>query len=305
MTIVHNCLVLASWNPLALWKQSLQTIFPTEETQRLAGTRKLPTWERHEPGGCGIWSLLTTQATSRLLCLRYCGSKANSEPLDGHGVRLSKEGKCLRIYHCQNSVEENYCAVIVYWILPQPLHSRDVSIKVTYAEIVTLYGEWGGGGILIKFSLSKNDKQMWWFTGLVSLWHLCRFWERNRIFRKTQWVSWVSGASELSRLKDLCSLCPCAVTKLPTGKQLQKSGSLKLGNKGSPFCSPLWLPAITQSLWSFWVTLRSLLMRKGKAWKGNSIRQACMATVNWAVSWSNPKSCKEVLLGDNPFLLQV
>lgn len=62
------------------------------------------------------------------------------------------------------------------------------------------------------------------------------------VFRKTQRVSWVPGASELSRLKDLCSLCPCTVTKLPTGRQLQKPGNLKLGNKGSPFCSPLVAP---------------------------------------------------------------
>lgn len=54
------------------------------------------------------------------------------------------------------------------------LCSRDANIKVTCVEIVTLCGEWRR--VLIKFSLSRNDKQMWWFTGLISLWHLCGFW---------------------------------------------------------------------------------------------------------------------------------
>lgn len=30
-----------------------------------------------------------------------------------------------------------------------------------------------GGGVLVQFALSKNDKQLRWFTGLISLWDLC------------------------------------------------------------------------------------------------------------------------------------
>lgn len=106
---------------------------------------------------------------------------------------------------------------------------------------------WGVGleGRLIKFSLSKNDKQMWWFTGLVALWHLCGFWEGNRIVRKTQWVSWVPRGLRAKKVEGSMSFMSLQGHQTPPlGDGYRNQASKSLGTKGPLSAVPygsLWL----------------------------------------------------------------